>query len=181
LSSSLTAARKPASGLGFGPMSHRVLESARCPIRSQFSLSENKKIPLECGIANGETRTRTGDTTIFSRAVLTLERRRNACKRAVLPRPGTPGELRKFRPFPADSGDDRHLISQCAWSRASRQTRSETAVGRADALQAEVARSSRARIAHRTRSLQRRAFRPRLRRRAAPCPRARVALGRGSR
>jgi hypothetical protein len=27
--------------------------------------SEKKKIPLECGIADGETRTRTGDTTIF--------------------------------------------------------------------------------------------------------------------
>jgi hypothetical protein len=24
-----------------------------------------KKIPLECGIADGETRTRTGETTIF--------------------------------------------------------------------------------------------------------------------
>jgi hypothetical protein len=60
-------------------MSRRVLELARCPIecpiRSQFGLSENKKIPPECGIANGETRTRTGDTTIFSRYVLAVERR----------------------------------------------------------------------------------------------------------
>jgi len=37
--------------------------------------SEKKKIPLVCGIADGETRTRTGDTTIFSRYVLAAERR----------------------------------------------------------------------------------------------------------
>jgi hypothetical protein len=34
-------------------------ERSTCTIRK-------KKIPLECGIADGETRTRTGDTTIFS-------------------------------------------------------------------------------------------------------------------
>jgi hypothetical protein len=38
-------------------------------------LAEKKEIPLECGIADGETRTRTGDTTIFSRAVEALEQR----------------------------------------------------------------------------------------------------------
>ena len=73
LSLCLTAARKPAPGLGFGPMGRRVLEWARCPIRSQFAWSENKKIPPECGIADGETRTRTGDTTIFSRAAVSSE------------------------------------------------------------------------------------------------------------
>jgi hypothetical protein len=31
-----------------------------------------KKIPLGCGIADGETRTRTGDTTIFSRVLYQL-------------------------------------------------------------------------------------------------------------
>ena len=34
--------------------------------------SEKKKIPLEYGIADGETRTRTGDTTIFSRVLYQL-------------------------------------------------------------------------------------------------------------
>jgi hypothetical protein len=42
-------------------------------------LSENKKIPLECGIEDGETRTRTGDTTIFRQLHATLERRRKSC------------------------------------------------------------------------------------------------------
>jgi hypothetical protein len=34
--------------------------------------SKKKKIPVECGIADGETRTRTGDTTIFSRVLYQL-------------------------------------------------------------------------------------------------------------
>jgi hypothetical protein len=58
-------------------MRRRGVESARCPIecpiRARLESSENKKIPLECGIADGETRTRTGDTTIFSRGSTTGE------------------------------------------------------------------------------------------------------------
>jgi hypothetical protein len=51
-------------------------ESGRCPIEcpnsAELVASEKKKIPLECGIADGETRTRTGDTTIFSRVLYQL-------------------------------------------------------------------------------------------------------------
>jgi hypothetical protein len=35
--------------------------------------SKKKKIPLECGIDDSETRTRTGDTTIFSRVLVSLK------------------------------------------------------------------------------------------------------------
>ena len=37
---------------------------------------------MPCGFSSGETRTRTGDTTIFSRAVEALEPEENASKRA---------------------------------------------------------------------------------------------------
>jgi hypothetical protein len=42
------------------------------PNDARPGLSEKKEIPLECGIADGETRTRTGDTTIFSRVLYQL-------------------------------------------------------------------------------------------------------------
>jgi hypothetical protein len=44
--------------------------------------SGNGKIARLRAILSGETRTRTGDTTIFSRAAATLERARKACKYA---------------------------------------------------------------------------------------------------
>ena len=43
-----------------------------CPMNSRAGPSEKKKLPLSCGIADGETRTRTGDTTIFSRVLYQL-------------------------------------------------------------------------------------------------------------
>jgi len=45
--------------------------SAQTPM--QLNHSEKWEIPLECGIEHGETRTRTGDTTIFSRAAGSLK------------------------------------------------------------------------------------------------------------
>ena len=39
----------------------------RVPNEPSIVIIRKKKIPLECGIADGETRTRTGDTTIFRR------------------------------------------------------------------------------------------------------------------
>ena len=42
----------------------------------------NAEVPVSRTFANGETRTRTGDTTIFSRGRDSLEQRRNPCKRA---------------------------------------------------------------------------------------------------
>jgi hypothetical protein len=65
-----------------------------CPIRRR---SGNKKIQVAPSVTDGETRTRTGDTTIFSRAAATLERRRNGCKNAPF-EPSAPAGK------PADSG-----------------------------------------------------------------------------
>jgi hypothetical protein len=57
--------------MGFVADDDHCQQAARCPIEcpheGQIPSSEKKKIPLLCGIADGETRTRTGDTTIFSR------------------------------------------------------------------------------------------------------------------
>jgi hypothetical protein len=65
------SAPNPAPGQALRPCRSKTRKSARCPIEcpnsAELVASEKKKIPLECGIANGETRTRTGDTTIFSR------------------------------------------------------------------------------------------------------------------
>jgi hypothetical protein len=44
----------------------------RVPKGKPELIVRKKKIPLECGIADGETRTRTGDTTIFSRVLYQL-------------------------------------------------------------------------------------------------------------
>jgi hypothetical protein len=59
---------KPPRALGLARQHDDSGSSARCPIECPINarpgLSEKKKIPLECGIADGETRTRTGDTTI---------------------------------------------------------------------------------------------------------------------
>jgi hypothetical protein len=46
----------------------------RVPNERSARTIRKKKIPLECGIADGETRTRTGDTTIFSRYVESVRR-----------------------------------------------------------------------------------------------------------
>jgi hypothetical protein len=62
-------------------------ESGRCPIEcpnsAELVASEKKKIPLECGIADGETRTRTGDTTIFRQMLRTLEHARKHLQIAI--------------------------------------------------------------------------------------------------
>ena len=71
LRSSLTRPQQTRARIGFPGHDDGSQQSARCPIeypnRVQPVSSEKKNIALECGIANGETRTRTGDTTIFSR------------------------------------------------------------------------------------------------------------------
>jgi hypothetical protein len=70
-SCSLTTPVKPAPPMGFLADDDHCQQLARCPIEcpneGPLSPSEKKRILLECGIAYGETRTRTGDTTIFSR------------------------------------------------------------------------------------------------------------------
>ena len=45
----------------------------RVPNERATQAFRKKEIPLECGIADGETRTRTGDTTIFRQMLRTLE------------------------------------------------------------------------------------------------------------
>jgi hypothetical protein len=52
------------------------------PNQGSAHLIQKDKIPLECGLADGETRTRTGDTTIFSCAVHGLGLIRTCCKQA---------------------------------------------------------------------------------------------------
>jgi hypothetical protein len=82
--------------------------SARCPIECPMNArtgrSEKKKIPLECGIADGETRTRTGDTTIFSRAAVRLKLPRFAGDSRVPACLSASGFSRSLRPFPPGYG-----------------------------------------------------------------------------
>jgi hypothetical protein len=76
-------ARETRAGYGFVSGDDHCQQLTRCliecPIERQITSSEKKKIPLQCGIADGETRTRTGDTTIFSRGSRCLEHPRNPC------------------------------------------------------------------------------------------------------
>jgi hypothetical protein len=72
---------------------------------------------------DGETRTRTGDTTIFSRAIDSLERCRNPWKRWVLGRWTQRLEPRSLQSFAASSGDEVRLVSRSrrCWRRSVRQ------------------------------------------------------------
>ena len=82
--------------------------------------SEKRKIPLECGIADGETRTRTGDTTIFSRAVRSSNQPETPAKRGRRVRGPRRRHTRKFASFLPDSGDEWRLVSHWNWRRAAR-------------------------------------------------------------
>jgi hypothetical protein len=74
--------------------------------------AEKKKIPLECGIADGEARTRTGNTTI-SVVRWQLSNDVEFLANSQDPSHALDGwEVRKFRSFLADSGDERRLVSQ---------------------------------------------------------------------
>jgi hypothetical protein len=78
---------QPRARTGFAPMPIDDKKSARCPIEcpnsAELVASKKKKIRLECGIADGETRTRTGDTTIFSRGPRSLELHHKSCNYGV--------------------------------------------------------------------------------------------------
>jgi hypothetical protein len=75
----LTSNRTPKLARARGPAHQHDGQgsSARCPVEcpnsAELVASEKKKISLLCGIEDGETRTRTGDTTIFSRAAVSSE------------------------------------------------------------------------------------------------------------
>jgi hypothetical protein len=79
---SLVSMRAPALGTrrrfsgGLGP--HQAHFDRRFQARVQAP--ENKKFSNHAGLRHGETRTRTGDTTIFSRAVRKLESAEKSCK-----------------------------------------------------------------------------------------------------
>jgi CobQ/CobB/MinD/ParA nucleotide binding domain len=72
------------TGAGFEEPQRTAVRQARRPwpfrlpftsAIPQFATGTGKeKIPLECGIPNGETRTRTGGTTIFRQLHVTLDR-----------------------------------------------------------------------------------------------------------
>jgi hypothetical protein len=73
---------------GFRPNGHWETVSFSSPIGGPCSAvtphkPETGKSSRDAGFSDGETRTRTGDTTIFSRAVVSLERHRNRCKSAA--------------------------------------------------------------------------------------------------
>ena len=72
---------------------------------------ETKK-PCFPGFQSGETRTRTGDTTIFSQSWLALEPTENPCKALPIMRTNRGRDLRKYRSFLASSGDRERLVSQ---------------------------------------------------------------------
>ena len=65
----------------------------------------------DLGLCDGETRTRTGDTTIFSRYVLGARRPEIPGKVALLAKSVRWTEVRSLRAFPPDSGDGWQLIS----------------------------------------------------------------------
>ena len=60
----------------------------------------------------GETRTRTGDTTIFSRAITTVEPGGSAGNSEVSSASTRMVKVRRFRKFHATSGDEARLVSQ---------------------------------------------------------------------
>src|SRR5712692_6083959 len=60
---------------------------------------------------DGETRTRTGDTTIFRRSLETLEPGENTRKQGGCRRSLAGADPRRFHSFHGDSGDDRGLVA----------------------------------------------------------------------
>jgi hypothetical protein len=72
--------------------------------------------PLGCNASrNGETRTPTGDTTIFRQSLQTLEPGEKPCKQAACRNRPRRVDTRRFHSFHGDSGDGRGFI---AFSRA---------------------------------------------------------------
>jgi hypothetical protein len=93
-------------------------ESGRCPIEcpnsAELVASEKKKIPLEYGIADGETRTRTGDTTILSCESESLDCREIPAIQAVYSIRWQRVEVRRLRSFLADLGTRMRFGAQWA-------------------------------------------------------------------
>ena len=83
-----TPVAKPIGGCVLEPKRPRFPGVVQKLERPMHRLLENPVTKRDFGPRDGETRTRTGDTTIFSRAVGPLERARNPCSQAELRLPG---------------------------------------------------------------------------------------------
>ena len=92
---------------------------------------ENPATMRDSSTCDGETRTRTGDTTIFSRAVVSLERRGNAANLRLRRGQAHVCKLRKFHGFLADSGDEGRLVSESGTRLPSSRPVAATLVGSA--------------------------------------------------
>ena len=100
----------------------RLFSGAQAQIRSRSSaLSSILALTLKNGLSNnhagfrhGETRTRTGDTTIFSRYLQAGRRREIPGNRAVSAKQVQQSDVRNLRSFPGDSGVDGHLRPKTA-------------------------------------------------------------------
>ena len=78
---------------------------SQAQIENRIQHAGKPEIQQPSGIAgDGETRTRTGDTTIFSRAIESRERRRNPCKQADDCVRRLWAKIRKFRSLPRRFG-----------------------------------------------------------------------------
>jgi hypothetical protein len=98
-----------------GDVGHELaLCPIECPNTAQVASSKKKKITLECGIVDGETRTRTGDTTIFRQLHATLERPGKSRKNAVFGSDGRKHVVRKLHAMVGAVGHETPLVSQ--WS-----------------------------------------------------------------
>lgn len=106
--------RVSASWVWLAPRSSRSPASAisSCIARS-LAHSGQTEIAVLQAILDGETRTRTGDSTILSRAVSSLELARNRCKQAAFGGYPARPRIRKFRSFRlASEMRPPHRISQ---------------------------------------------------------------------
>ena len=92
----------------------RAGDAARIRPRSIVSqnTAKTRKPPRSRRFSNGETRTRTGDTTIFSRAVGNARTARYPWKRAGSRRGTLAAHVRKLPAFRSDSGDEERPVSQ---------------------------------------------------------------------
>jgi hypothetical protein len=73
---------------------------------AQLAHSGNKKPVTPSGFANGETRTRTGDTTISVMRPEASNSRETLARKRILPVTRNATEGRELRSFPVDSGDE---------------------------------------------------------------------------
>jgi hypothetical protein len=116
-----------AIGTSFGTLRASVARSSsldtRCSVKKTGRLAGTS--------CDGETRTRTGDTTIFRRAVQALESRENSCKQRGCARAPESRTNREFRSVLDDSGDGwRPVARWCGSAAGESRTQRPVARGR---------------------------------------------------